>query len=111
MGFVINFLLVSLIMYEGARYHLTLMPLFGQVMVFLSYMLLVPTPGASGFAEIGAPLIFGQEIPRHEIISMVSAMRLSGLGVQILVGMSFMFLVLKQTFSFEEIKRFRKSKN
>lgn len=106
----LNFLLVSFIMYEGGHYNIELDELFGQVMLFLSYMLLMPTPGASGLAEIGAPLIFSDHIPRSDIISIVTAMRLSTIGVQVTLGSLFAFIFLKGKISFAELKKFRESK-
>lgn len=108
---ILNFLLVSLIMYEGTQYSLATGSLLGQVMLFLSYMLLMPTPGASGLAEVGAPLIFSSEIPRADIITIVSASRLSSLGIQIAVGILFMMLVLKDSFTIEDLKRFKKNRS
>lgn len=108
---ILNFLFVSLIMFEGSKYNIASVPLFGQVMLFLSYMLLMPTPGAAGLAEIGAPLIFSAEIPRAEIISMVSAIRFSFLTLQLTIGLLFMLLVLKEKFTIEDLKQFKKTRS
>lgn len=105
---VLNFMLVSFIMYEGVNYHSTPSALLGQVMLFLSYMLLMPTPGASGLAEVGAPMIFSSEIPRNEIISIVTATRFSCIGFQVVVGVLFMALVLKENLTFAELRKFKK---
>lgn len=106
---LLNFTLVSFIMYEGARYHTaSYTPLLGQVMLFLSYMLLMPTPGASGLAEVGAPMIFSAEIPKGDIISIVTAMRVSTIGIQVTLGVLFIIFVLKQNLTIEEIKNFKK---
>lgn len=105
---IMNFLLVSFIMYEGLQYHSVPYHLFGQVMLFLSYMLLMPTPGASGLAEVGAPLIFSNEIPMNDIISIVTASRVSTIGLQITFGFLFMLFVVKQNLTLEEIKQFKK---
>ena len=108
---ILNFLLVSPIMYEGSHYHVSGSSLLGQVMLFLSYMLLMPTPGASGLAEVGAPLIFSSEIPRADIISIVSASRLSSIGFQVLIGVLFMMFVLKDSFTIDDLKRFKKTRS
>lgn len=105
---LMNFLSVSFIMYEGMQYYSAPNFLFGQVMLFLSYMLLMPTPGASGLAEVGAPLIFSGEIPLNDMISIVTAMRMSTIGPQILLGVIFMIVVFKQSLTIEEIKQFKK---
>ncbi|WPU65154.1 YbhN family protein [Peredibacter starrii] len=105
---VMNFLLVSFIMYEGYRYYSVPNFLLGQVMLFLSYMLLMPTPGASGLAEVGAPLIFSGEIPLNDMISIVTAMRVSTIGLQVTLGVVFMLFVFKQSLTIEEIKQFKK---
>jgi uncharacterized membrane protein YbhN (UPF0104 family) len=68
----------------------------------------MPTPGASGLAEVGAPLIFSAEIPRGDIISIVTAMRVSTIGIQVTLGVLFIMLVLKQNLTIEEIKNFKK---
>jgi uncharacterized membrane protein YbhN (UPF0104 family) len=107
---ILNFLLVSPIMYEGSHYHVSGTSLLGQVMLFLSYMLLMPTPGASGLAEVGAPMIFSSEIPRADIISIVSSSRLSSIGLQVLIGVLFMMFVLKDTFTIEDLKKFKKTR-
>lgn len=107
---ILNFLLVSFIMYEGIQYQIAHSSLLGQVMLFLSYMLLMPTPGASGLAEVGAPMIFSLEIPRADIVSIVSASRLSSLGLQIAVGVFFMLFVLKENFTIEDLKKFKKTR-
>jgi uncharacterized membrane protein YbhN (UPF0104 family) len=104
----LNFTLVSFIMYEGSNYHSQYTHLFGQVMLFLSYMLLMPTPGASGLAEVGAPMIFSAEIPRGDIISIVTAMRISTIGIQVTFGLIFIAFVLKQKISVDDIKLFKK---
>ncbi len=108
---ILNFLLVSLIMMEGSHYQIDQGSLLGQVMLFLSYMLLMPTPGASGLAEVGAPLIFSSEIPRADIISIVSASRLSSIGIQVCVGIIFMMFVLKESFTIDELKEFKKNRS
>jgi len=108
---ILNFLLVSPIMYEGIHYHVAGSSLLGQVMLFLSYMLLMPTPGASGLAEVGAPLIFSSEIPRADIISIVSSTRLSSISLQVAIGMFFMLFVLKENFTIEDLKKFKKSRS
>lgn len=108
---ILNFLLVSPIMYEGSHYHVAGTSLLGQVMLFLSYMLLMPTPGASGLAEVGAPMIFSSEIPRADIISIVSASRLSSIGLQVAVGVFFMLFVLKDSFTIEDLKKFKKTRS
>lgn len=105
---IMNFLLVSFIMYEGLQYHSVPYHLFGQVMLFLSYMLLMPTPGASGLAEIGAPMIFSGEIPMNDIISIVTASRVTTIGFQVTMGVLFMLFVVKQNLTFEEIKQLKK---
>lgn len=105
---ILNFMLVSFIMYEGSNYHTNYTSLLGQVMLFLSYMLLMPTPGASGLAEVGAPLIFSAEIPKGDIISIVTAMRVSTIGIQVGLGVLFIMMVLKQNLTIEEIKNFKK---
>lgn len=107
---ILNFLLVSFIMYEGSHYQIAHSSLLGQVMLFLSYMLLMPTPGASGLAEVGAPMIFSLKIPRADIVSIVSASRLSSLGLQIAVGVFFMLFVLKENFTIEDLKKFKKTR-
>lgn len=103
----LNFLLVSFIMYAGSQYYAEMGPLFGQVMLFLSYMLLMPTPGASGLAEVGAPMIFSGEIPMGDMISIVTAMRVSTIGIQVTLGVLFILLVFKQNLTIEEIKQFK----
>ena len=105
---VMNFLLVSFIMYAGSHYYTAPNFLFGQVMLFLSYMLLMPTPGASGLAEVGAPLIFSGEIPLNDMISIVTAMRVSTIGLQVTLGIIFMLFVFKQSLTIDEIKQFKK---
>lgn len=108
---ILNFLLVSFIYFKGT----TFFPgneseFLGQVMLFLSYMLLMPTPGASGLAEIGAPLIFSSQIPQHMIISIVTASRFTLIGLQIFVGFCYMSFILKERFTLDELKKFRKDK-
>ena len=105
---VLNFLLVSFIMYAGSHYYSGMSTLLGQIMLFLSYMLLMPTPGASGLAEVGAPMIFSGEIPMGDMISIVSAMRISTIGIQVALGILFIVLVFKQNLTIEEIKQFKK---
>lgn len=108
---ILNFLLVSFMMYEGASFYQNLLHLWGQVMLFLSYILLMPTPGASGLAEVGAPLIFSSEIPSGHMMTMVTAMRVSLIGIQVLVGMIFMTIILKQKITLDDLKQFKRSQN
>ena len=90
------------------HYYTTPNFLFGQVMLFLSYMLLMPTPGASGLAEVGAPMIFSGEIPLNDMISIVTAMRVSTIGLQVSLGVIFMIFIFKQSLTIDEIKQFKK---
>ena len=96
---ILNFLLVSFIPYVTSA-------LIPQTLLFLSYMLLMPTPGASGLAEIGAPMFF-QEIPLNDIISTVTAMRISTISLQVIVGLVFMAFVMKGRLSFDDLKKFK----
>lgn len=108
---ILNFMLVSFIFYKGAGYFPGNESEFlGQVMIFLSYMLLMPTPGASGLAEVGAPLIFSHQIPQHMIISIVTASRFTLIGLQIFVGLCYMSFILKEKFTLDELKKFRKDR-
>lgn len=104
---LLNFILVSFIPYVSLEYNPHIISLISQTLLFLSYMLLMPTPGASGLAEVGAPMFF-QGIPLNEIISFVTAMRMSTISLQVIVGLFFMVFVMKGRFSFEELKRFKK---
>ena len=110
LGALINFFLVSFIPYATSGYYENLTPLISQTMLFLSYLLLMPTPGASGLAEIGAPAFFSQNIPLQEMISVVTAMRISTIGIQIVIGTLFMFYFFKGHISFAELTDFKKSK-
>ncbi len=110
LGFFINFFLVSFIPFSTSGYYDHLTPLISQTMLFLSYLLLMPTPGASGLAEIGAPAFFSQKIPLQEMISIVTAMRISTIGIQIFIGTLFMFFFFKRNISFSELSEFKKSK-
>lgn len=110
LGLILNFLLVSFIIYAGAKYYSDISLLISQSMLFLSYMLLMPTPGASGLAEIGAPMFFGQEMSVSNIVAIVTAMRVSVIGIQVTVGILFMFYFFKRDLSFSELKDFKKSK-
>ena len=110
LGLILNFLLVSLIVYAGAGFYDDLGLLISQTMLFLSYMLLMPTPGASGLAEIGAPMIFGNQMTFDQIVSIVTAMRISVIGIQVTVGVLFMFWFFKRDLSFYELKNFKKAK-
>jgi uncharacterized membrane protein YbhN (UPF0104 family) len=110
LGLILNFLLVSFIMYAGLKYYSDVGLLISQSMLFLSYMLLMPTPGASGLAEIGAPMFFGHEISVTDIVSIVTAMRISVIGIQVTVGIIFMFYFFKRDLSFSELKDFNKPK-
>lgn len=105
---ILNFLLVSFIPYVSFNFYPEIVPLFSQTLQFLSYMLLMPTPGASGLAEVGAPMFF-QKVPLNEIISAVTAMRISTIGLQTIVGVCFIIFGMKGRFSFEEIQKFKKS--
>lgn len=106
---VTNFLLVSFIMYKGADYYDVYGPLLSQVMLFLSYMLLMPTPGAAGLAEVGAPMIFNNQIPGPEIVSIVTAMRFSSIGLQVFTGLMVMTFLLKEKLTLDELKVFKRS--
>lgn len=110
LGLLLNFLLVSFIVYAGLKYYSDISLLISQSMLFLSYMLLMPTPGASGLAEIGAPMFFGNEMSVTNIVSIVTAMRISVIGIQVTVGIIFMFYFFKRDLSFSELKDFKKSK-
>lgn len=110
LGALINFFLVSFIPYVTSGYYENLTPLISQTMLFLSYLLLMPTPGASGLAEIGAPAFFSQNIPLQEMISTVTAMRISTIGIQIVIGIMFMFYFFKRNISLRELSEFKRSK-
>lgn len=105
---VVNFLLVSFIPWTTGRFYTELGPLISQSFLFLSYMLLMPTPGASGLAEIGAPMFFQGHIPLDKIISSVTVMRLSTVGVQVIVGLAFMLFIMKDSLTFSDLKKFQK---
>jgi len=109
-GLLINFLLVSFIPYSTSGYYQTITPLISQTLLFLSYLLLMPTPGASGLAEIGAPAFFATNIPLDQMISTVTAMRLSTIGVQIIIGTVFMFYFFRRNLSLNELFDFKKLK-
>lgn len=110
LGLILNFLLVSFVVYAGSVYYQDLSLLISQSMLFLSYMLLMPTPGASGLAEIGAPMFFGNEMSVNNIVSIVTAMRVSVIGIQVTIGIVFMFYFFKRDLSFAELKDFKKTK-
>ena len=107
LGLIINFLLVAFIPYASAGYYENISPLIFQTLLFLSYLLLMPTPGASGLAEVGAPAFFSNVIPVEEMITTVTAMRISTIGLQILIGTFFMFYFFRRNISFYEIKKFK----
>ncbi|MFP5387457.1 MAG: YbhN family protein [Bacteriovoracia bacterium] len=110
LGLIINFTLVSFIPFVERNYYADYGPLISQTFLFLSYMLLMPTPGASGLAEVGAPMFFSTHIPVSEIIAAVTAMRISTIGVQVLVGLVFMSYFYKRNFSLQELMNFKKTK-
>lgn len=110
LGLILNFLLVSFIVWAGLEYYSDPGLLVSQSMLFLSYMLLMPTPGASGLAEIGAPMFFGHEMTVSNIVSIVTAMRVSVIGIQVTIGIIFMFYFFKRDLSFSELKNFKKTK-
>lgn len=103
-----NFLLVAYLVVKGMNAYQVPTELISQSMLFLSYMLLMPTPGASGLAEVGAPMIFSGQIPLNEMISMVSTMRFAIIGFQVIVGVFFMMFVFRTELSLEELQQFRK---
>src|SRR5690606_30687427 len=105
-----NFLLVSFIPLATQKYYADVTPLVAQTLLFLSYLLLMPTPGASGLAELGAPAFFSQAIPLQEMISTVSATRISTIGLQICIGAIFMVFFFRQNISLSELFEFKKSK-
>lgn len=109
-GLLINFLLVSFIPYITQKYYGELTPLISQTLLFLSYILLMPTPGASGLAEVGAPAFFSRDIPLQEIISVVTAMRISTIGLQVTLGAVFMVFIFRKNISLSELLEFKKSK-
>ena len=67
----------------------------------------MPTPGASGLAEIGAPMFYGKEMSLDNIISIVTAMRISVIGTQVAIGVIFMFYFFRRNLSFDELKNFK----
>lgn len=103
-----NFLLVSFIPYVSAHYYPDYGPLLSQTMLFLSYMLLMPTPGASGLAEVGAPMFFQGAFPLNQVVSTVTAMRVSTISLQIAVGILFMVFMMREKLSFADLKKFKK---
>ena len=105
----LNFLLVSLIIYAGLPEDNDPVALISSGMLFQSYLLLMPTPGAAGLAEISGPLFFSGLISEGHIISLVSAMRVSTIGIQVSVGLIFMIVVFKKFVSTKEIKKIRES--
>lgn len=109
-GLLINFLLVSFIPLIAQKYYGELLPLIAQTLLFLSYLLLMPTPGASGLAELGAPAFFSADIPLQEMISIVSAMRISTIGLQVTIGAIFMVFFFRRNISLAELFAFKKSK-
>lgn len=102
-----NFLLVSFIPYTTAHYFKEFSEIISQTMLFLSYMLLMPTPGASGLAEVGAPQFFQGVIPVQETVTTVMAMRVSTISLQIAVGIVFMIFFMKSGLSFTELQKFK----
>lgn len=109
LGLILNFLFVSLVVYLGAGFYPSLGPLISQSMLFLSYLLLMPTPGASGLAELGAPLFFSQAIPAEQIVSIVTALRLSSIGLQVSVGIIFMLFIFKNELTITQLQKFKKN--
>lgn len=109
-GLLINFFLVSFIPHVTQKYYAELTPLISQTLLFLSYLLLMPTPGASGLAEVGAPAFFSRDIPVQEMISVVTAMRVSTIGFQVTLGALFMMFIFRRNVSMSELLEFKKSK-
>jgi uncharacterized membrane protein YbhN (UPF0104 family) len=104
---LMNIILVSFLPYRMAPIYPELTPLIAQSLLFLSFMLLMPTPGASGFAEIGAPLFFQGAVSKAEILSNVSAMRVSTISLQVAVGLLFMIFMMREKFTLKELKKFQ----
>jgi uncharacterized membrane protein YbhN (UPF0104 family) len=108
MSFFTNFMMVSFIPYVCMNFYQDISLLISQTLLFLSYTLLMPTPGASGLAEIGAPMYFQGFIPIKEIVSTVTAMRISNISLQVLIGISCLFFLVKEKISFNDLKNFKK---
>ena len=109
LGLILNFLFVSLVVYLGSGFYSSLGPLISQAMLFLSYLLLMPTPGASGLAELGAPLFFSKAIPADQIVSIITALRLSSIGLQVSVGIIFMLFIFKSELTIAQLQKFKKN--
>lgn len=109
LSFTLNFLLVSFIFAVSTGYYINLSTLFSQCMLFLSYILLMPTPGASGLAEVGAPMFFRGEIPVNFLTSATMAMRMSTFLVQVLAGFIVLLILFKRVNMIREIKQFKES--
>jgi uncharacterized membrane protein YbhN (UPF0104 family) len=107
MTLAMNFILVSFIPFLLAHYYSQMAPLIAQTYLFLSYLLLMPTPGATGLAEVGAPMFFQGVVPVNEVISTVTAMRISTISLQVTVGVLFMIFFLKDNITFAELKKFK----
>ncbi len=102
-----NFLLVGFIFYIGLNYTNNITELVSQTYLFLSYLLLAPSPGATGLAEVGGPLFFSQSIPLDQIVSGISSMRISTFLFQMVLGLVTMFFIIKKPFDLETLKAFK----
>ncbi len=102
-----NFLLVGFIFYLGLNYTNNVTELVSQTYLFLSYLLLAPSPGATGLAEIGGPLFFSQSIPLDQIVSGISSMRISTFLFQMVIGLVTIVFIIKKPFDLETLKAFK----
>jgi hypothetical protein len=107
MTLMTNFLMVCFIPYAFSNFYERISTLISQTMLFLSYTLLMPTPGASGLAEVGAPMYFQGRVPIGEIVSTVTAMRISNISFQVVVGLFCLFFLMKDQMTFSDLKAFK----
>ena len=105
--FIINFSTVSLIPLAIRDHYTDVLIPIKQTVVFLTYIQLMPIPGASGLAEFGAPMIY-TAVSKSELNAVVSAMRASVIFVQVLVGFIFALVELRGSLSLEALNEFRR---
>jgi uncharacterized membrane protein YbhN (UPF0104 family) len=107
LAFIINFSTVSLIPLAIKSHYTDAMIPIKQTIVFLTYIQLMPIPGASGLAEFGAPMIYSS-VPKAELNTVVSAMRAAMIFVQVMVGFIFAAVELRGAISLEALRDFRR---
>lgn len=107
LAFIINFSTVSLIPLAIKDHYADILIPIKQTVIFLSYIQLMPVPGASGLAEFGAPMIY-TAVSKGELNTVVSAMRASMIFVQVMVGFIFAVVELRGSISLEALSEFRR---